>query len=210
MISLEELQISANVMDDDALLYISSPQKLRSLEISDSKGFSHVGISYLAQLKNMQHLKLNACFDFTDECLSHLPVMTTLETLDISACWTITDNGIRFLSMLPRLHTLNIEGCRNITNAAYQHIASITSLRSLTVSLSMTSQSTIDDTGLLHLSKCTRLRNLVLQCCIHVTMKGIRFLEGMAFLQILEVSHSRVAKQNLKEIRELLPWVCVV
>jgi hypothetical protein len=59
MTSLEELQISANIMDDDALLYISSPQKLRSLKILESKGFSHVGISYLAQLKNMQHLKLS-------------------------------------------------------------------------------------------------------------------------------------------------------
>jgi len=144
-----------------------------------------VGVGYLcARLSNLQEFHLS-CSGVTDMSMEHLKTLQNLMVLDMFEA-VITDNGVQYFcqavsSRNQNLTTIEFAGGR-LSNLALQHIATIPALTSVNVA----QNALIDDGGVEHLRVMTHLRHLNLSGTA-TTERGVGHLASIASLRTLSL-----------------------
>ncbi len=176
------------------LAAISLP--LEDLDLSHCTGLRDEGLQYLAALP-LKSLKIKSCDTITDGGLEFLSACRTLESLSIWACHQITGNGLRAISNLP-LRTLNLKYCSGITNAALSLLSSFTKLQTLTCSIRI-----FDEQSLNSISRLSTLQTLNLEGCTFPPT-GIHALSALHALRRLNLDGCKeLTDGNLAEISTL-------
>ncbi|QIV96660.1 leucine rich repeat (LRR) protein [Allofrancisella inopinata] len=91
----------------------------RSLNLSNCKGITDAGVSYVAHCRFLEELNLSGS-SVTDKGLKHIGFgLYNLRILDLSNCSDVTDKMIAplLINNLPKLEFLNVLGCNNISIA---------------------------------------------------------------------------------------------
>ncbi|KEI35050.1 hypothetical protein FRA_41c09430 [Francisella sp. W12-1067] len=91
----------------------------RSLNLSNCKGITDVGVSYVAHCRFLEELNLSGS-SVTDKGLKRIGFgLYNLRILDLSNCSDVTDKMIvpLLINNLPKLEFLNVLGCNNISIA---------------------------------------------------------------------------------------------
>ncbi|MHB0924797.1 MAG: leucine-rich repeat domain-containing protein [Bellilinea sp.] len=121
----DEINLRAKNIDDEDLYTlvkaVSGLASLTSLNLSENRKITDLGLSRLAALPGLTRLNLSSC-SISNQGLAHLTALKNLEHLDISYCNRITDEGLRFLKSLNRLAFLDIQRCVKTSHAGVKKI----------------------------------------------------------------------------------------
>lgn len=121
----DEINLRVKNIDDDDLYAlvkaVSGLTSLTTLNLSENRKITDLGLSRLAALPGLTRLNLSSC-SIGNQGLAHLTALKNLEHLDISYCNRITDEGLRFLKLLNRLAFLDIQRCVKTSHAGVKKI----------------------------------------------------------------------------------------
>jgi hypothetical protein len=120
--SLLTVVLEKDITDDKLLKIIKLYHNLTSLDLSDCKRITDVGLAHLRSLP-LQNLNLSDCNRISNIGLYYLKTLP-LQILDLSYCKFITNDGLSYLSSLP-LQQLSLAYCNNITDAGLAHLSSL-------------------------------------------------------------------------------------
>jgi len=113
-----------NIDDDDLYTLVKAVNglaALTTLNLSENRKITDLGLERLAALPGLTHLNLSSC-GISNQGLAHLTALKNLEYLDISYCNRITDEGLRSLKSLNRLAFLDIQRCVKTSHAGVKKI----------------------------------------------------------------------------------------
>lgn len=123
--SSNEIYLRVKNIDDDDLYslvkVLNGVANLTTLNLSENRKVTDVGVSRLSGLPELIRLNLSSC-GITNQGLAHLEALKRLKQLDISFCNRITDEGLRKLKSLTQLEFLDIQGCVKTTHAGVKRI----------------------------------------------------------------------------------------
>ena len=145
---LTELHCDTMVIDDATLVKLSS-LPLRSLHLSNCRGFGRVGIDAITQLHDLRELAFVGCVHLEQEWLERLADLQKLERVDLSYVGSrtfftgisefgdpvapgsgVTSRVLAALGKLPQLRELNV-AYGGVDGAGLRGLQSATALRSL-------------------------------------------------------------------------------
>uniref|UniRef100_A0A0D6R0Q3 Uncharacterized protein n=1 Tax=Araucaria cunninghamii TaxID=56994 RepID=A0A0D6R0Q3_ARACU len=143
--------------------------KFDGCEISSS-GLESVGKS----CKSLQELSLSKCGGVTDEGISALVVgCRDLKILDLTCCHNITDVAVSAIATSCRyLSCLKMESCSLVTETSMDVLGD--NCHFLEV-LDLT-DSSISDSGLKSISRCSELTTLKLGICQNISDEGLKYI----------------------------------
>ncbi|XP_043726348.1 F-box/LRR-repeat protein 3 [Telopea speciosissima] len=191
---------------DNSLIVISSVCKstLRSIDLSRSKCFSHVGLSNLVlNCSSLVELDLSNGTELTDSAAAAIAEARNLEKLWLVRCKLISDLGIGCIAVgCKKLRLISLKWCLGVTHLGVGLLAiKCKDIRSLDLSyvpitkkclpsilqlqhleeLVLTGCLGIDDGDLATLKRgCASLQTLNMSCCQNVTHEGLFFLTNGA------------------------------
>jgi internalin A len=178
--TLRGLYIHQNQAGDAGVAHLASLTNLREL-ILGSGHFTDAGLSVLSGLPKLEYLMLWGTA-FGDAGMVHVARIPNLTTLNVSHL-PLTNRGVEYIAQSPKLETLSLYGVMGITGPALKDLAEMKTLRRLDLgcppgqktringtSMVFLAKSTslealdapraLDDSGLVHLAKLPRLREL--------------------------------------------------
>ncbi|KAL1819188.1 hypothetical protein ACET3Z_014057 [Daucus carota] len=198
---------------DEALIFISSMCKkmLRSINLSRSRFFSHLGLSNL--VKNccgLVEIDLSNAEDLRDSGLAVLAEAKNLERLSLARCKMITDIGIGCVAVgCRRLRFISLRWCLGVGDLGVGLIAAkCKEMQSLDLSYLP-----ITEKCLSQVMKLEHLEHLVLEGCIAIDDDSLAALKhGFKTLQTLNISscenvnHAGLSSliNEAKPLRELI------
>lgn len=215
---LEHLHLSACGLKDDGIELIAGLRELRTLDLSDNE-ITGAGCRSLAGLSNLQALQLNEN-PIDDAGLAQLTKLKRLRTLDISDTNVAGDNlaGLarmtdlreiklndlssftgRDLGVLAgalRLKLLNLSGT-TVGDEGLQQLALVTQLETLYLPPNMT------DAGFAPLAKLTNLQRLHVHPLAKITGEGLKHLESLPNLRLLDLNRTQITDKGLAAISRL-------
>ncbi|KAL0389017.1 UNVERIFIED_CONTAM: F-box/LRR-repeat protein 3 [Sesamum calycinum] len=170
--SLEDIDITENVIDDEGLEAISRCSKLLNLKMGLSMygtdhGLSHVG----RRCQNLIELDLYRCMWITDVGIGAIANAKCLQlkALEIRGCPSVSSVGLSAIAMgCKHLTILDIKKC-DINDAGLIHLAHYSQyLKQINISYCP-----VTDDGLLALASISCLRNLTILHVIRLTPDGL-------------------------------------
>jgi Leucine-rich repeat (LRR) protein len=192
---LRALQLSANLLDDEAMRVFGQLPKLENVSLYGTQ-VTDQGFGYLAGCEGLQNLSAHGS-GITDAGVARFastakPRLTTLSLAQTG----ITDAALDHLAGIPSLEYLDLSGT-GVTDAGLIHLAELKGLTSLSLrGLPITSN------GLRSLAGLTRLRYLYLNET-QVADDGLRHLQRMPELNQLWLAKTPVRGYGFADLRGL-------
>lgn len=170
--SLSELQVLEIYDKKAGYAFFSQLEKLSCLErlkIIENPNLSVDSIDSLTKLKRLRVLKLDCCQNVDDACLNKVSEMENLEYLFIDA----------------------LDANVQITDEGFKQIAQLKNLKRISLgNLSIT------DRALKELSKMESLREVYIYHCPNITCDGIKSLQTLPELRVLNVSDCKTLTES--------------
>jgi hypothetical protein len=215
---LRELEIYAVSLSDDALEDLTELPRLERLHLSAQ--ISREGVLLVSRMTQLQALALNLPPDADTGPLRQLQ---ELESLRLMAGNTLRDGDLEFLADMPRLQAFwlqcSIEGD---VLSALRHVPQLTELRLQAnqlgnldlefirghiqlrhLTLESNSGNDINDEGLRYLERMADLRYLNLSHCRRLTDDGLARLDRLHKLQTLRLRWTGVTDRGLPRLARL-------
>ncbi|KAL8093123.1 hypothetical protein AgCh_035129 [Apium graveolens] len=175
------------VVTDEYLSFVSSVCMLRSVILSRSRLFSHVGLSSLVKnCVGLVEIDLSNVEDLRDSSLGVLAEAKNLEKLCLARCKMITDIGIGCVAVgCRKLRFISLRWCLGVGDLGVGLIAvKCKEIQSLDLSYLQ-----ITEKCLLQVMKLDRLEHLVLEGCITIDDDSLAtHKHGFKTLQTLNIS----------------------
>lgn len=152
-----------------------------------------IWVQHLELIEEVNYLDLGNQ-QITDDDLDLLDRFLSLEWLNLSST-EITDKGLSSIAKLNGLKYLYIDNCRWITNEGLEDISKLRTLEGL----SLAENSKISNEGLEHLKTIPHLKKLTLRET-GVKNAALFALEGMRFLEYLDVSYTDISDSALSSL----------
>lgn len=178
--------LAKSEVSNDDLRHLSFCPGLSALDL-DNTSVSDAGMPHVGGMGTLEYIRLSNAL-VSDDGLEHLYGLPKLERLDIGSCPGCHWPGQRPVS--PAKVRRN-----QITNRALGFLAELLALRSLGLQATQ-----VNDAGLLrYMEDLSQLQSLSL-AYLDVTDKGIRALEGLAWLERLNLRHTGVSSTGIVEL----------
>jgi hypothetical protein len=219
---LEEVEVIDCAVGDLFIARLAHSKRLKTLTL-DTTRVTARGLKALEGLRQVRSLKINNS-PIGNDGLIGLRSMTNLEYLYIAEL-PIDDRGLDNLPDLFRLN--NLELCRlNVTDAGLAKIKTGPTLTALDLSgtkirgdalsqfctpnlrMLLLVDTPIDNDGLRHLEKATRLDDLALDGTA-ITDEGLAHLTKIPSLSCLELRRTKITASGLRYL-EKLPNICML
>ncbi len=221
---LPELDLQASKVTPAGLASIEKFQGLTVLSMENT----NLGLDMVEQIskfQNLQELSVDNNPRFDDQCLAVVCQMPNLKLLSISATG-VTDEGLAHLEKATQLQTLRLNRNGTLTGSHFPPLATLTELQvSRTTFGEHSLQKVAQIAGLevfyareagvlnktvLHLKKCSNLRELHLSANDYLTSDGFAKLKGLRNLEVVHVDgcllmdgdamHGLTASKGLREL----------
>lgn len=189
-------------VDFELLKSLSLCRKLKELDLSGCIRIKDATFYYLTRLSCLVTLKLNGCVGFSDrgmDVVSKLP----LRSLSLRGCDNITDNGWQMVTRLAA--TLQSLDLTDVGIIDFSFMCHLTTLSNLT-HLNLSGKQQLSELAFRSLSKLTRLRLLRLSGTFSFNICHISSLQE---LEVLDVSHQLLSRQNCDVLRNLRSLRCL-
>ncbi|KAJ1437524.1 Leucine-rich repeat [Sesbania bispinosa] len=165
-------------VDDDTLnsVSLSWSSSLRSINLSGSRFFTHVGLSSLVlKCSNLVEIDLSNRTDLTDSAAKAIAEAANLERLWLARCKSITDMGIACIAVkCTKLRSVGLRWCIRITDFGVGLIAiKCKEIQSLDLSYLP-----ITEKCLSHILQLKHLEDLVLEHCLGIDDEGLATLQA--------------------------------
>lgn len=181
---LENLSLYDNEQISNlGMAFLARSASLRRLDI-DKTRVTQAGVTALLRLPGWEHLSLPSG-SVNDTILSQLGRQTHLRYLALGRPRPgepYTERGLAALTLLTQLAELHLEG-PGVTDAAMLQVARFKTLRRLRLM-----SCPVTDAGLARIKSLSGLETLDLKATKHVTLAGLRHLNGLARLNDLHAS----------------------
>ncbi len=161
----------------------------------DNESFP-IWVQHLELIEEIRYLDLREQ-TITDENLALLERFVSLEWLNLSST-EITDTGLLSIAKLNGLRHLYLDNCRWITNDGLRSLSKIRTLEGL----SLAGNSKITNEGLRYLNNIPHLTELTFRGT-GIQNAALSILEGMLFLQYLDVSYTDISDSALPALSVL-------
>jgi len=219
--TLQELDLSHTQITDVGLEHLKRLQKVRKLNLYYAEYITDSGLGNLTSWRNLERLDLHGT-RITSKALEHIAHLTNLKYLDISFT-AIDDDGFENLASLTHLEHLAIGGDR-LTGSCLAFLKLMPALVSLDVGGMQWVDSglwglPLNDANLKQIGALSSLKYLSLNGAnltdrgadrpgspeaIRKDLKNLRFLGGLANLEVLDLSRTAVTAESLEPLK-LLP-----
>ena len=207
MKSLEDLDLSCANITDAGLAELCRGTSLKSLTIGRCK-VTDAGLANVANLKSLEYLSL-AHVPISGDGLAALKQCPSLREI----CLRFVDlqsNPIPHIVAIPSLEELRLYHIgAPITDESLNQLSRLTNLKMLSIVTEKTSQMTITNAGIAHLSRLKKLEHVSLNHCEKITNKGLKHFEGLASLRQLRLDKSPVTKAGADWLKGKIPGLSV-
>ncbi|KAL7248646.1 hypothetical protein ACSBR2_003399 [Camellia fascicularis] len=177
---------------DSSLSIISSVcnKMLRSIDLSRSKFFTHVGLlNLVTKCSNLVEIDLSNATELSDQAAAVIAKAKNLEKLWLARCKSITDMGIGCIAVgCKKLRLINLKWCLGVGDFGVGLIAvKCKEIRSLDLSYLP-----ITNKCLPSILKLQHLEDLVLEGCFGIDDDSLAVLkQGCKSLEMLDISSSQ-------------------
>ncbi|KAH9305577.1 hypothetical protein KI387_009981, partial [Taxus chinensis] len=175
-IALQQLILAYCVPQVTSALF-ASLQKIESLRLIKFDGceISSSGLESIGKsCKSLQELSLSKCSGVTDEGISVLVASCRdLKIMDLTCCHNLTDVAVSAIATFCRyISCLKMESCSLVTETSLNVLGD--SCHFLEV-IDLT-DSSINNTGLKFMSRCSKLTTLKLGICQNISDEGLKYI----------------------------------
>ena len=182
-------------------------QTLNTLNVQGCHFITENGVKYLTYIcQNLTHLNLRGCTKVNDAAMGYISQFSLLEYLDVTGCVHVTDAGMKHLSTSPsksRLKYLDLTFCHQITDEGVKYLSELTKLEDLTLQCCRH----ITSQGLTHLvNSCTDIKYLNLTGCHLFDLSGVKSEKGLKHLEKLNMMGCKLTNDSC--LRVLSEWTC--
>ncbi|XP_059668097.1 F-box/LRR-repeat protein 3 [Cornus florida] len=183
-----DLSLCPRITDDSlTIISVFCKKMLRSIDLSRSKFFTHLGVSNLVMYcPNLVELDLSNATELRDTAAAAIAEAKNLEMLCLARCKSITDIGIGCIAVgCRKLRLINLKWCMGVGDLGVGLIAvKCKEIRSLDLSYLP-----ITNKCLPPILKLQHLEDLVLEGCFGVDDDGLAVLkQGCKSLKTLDMS----------------------
>jgi F-box/leucine-rich repeat protein 14 len=133
--------------------------------------------------------------------IQRLPLLTTL---NLGCCSQLSDCAFNNVTALQQLKITDLSFC-SISDKTMKLLGKSTSLQELDVSYC----SAITNLGLMHIAAVTTLQQLRICGCRELKGDTVKPLTSLVNLKSLEVSYTKIPKQHLDELSQVLPRLSI-
>lgn len=190
LLSLTELNIGKCYISNIQIKYIlNNCPTLTSLDLNNCYDITDVVIKNIIILKLLKSINIKNCNKITNKGVSYFSKCLLLETINVNGCYLIND--LSFISNLKSLMSLNIGYCHRISDKTIECIPeSLTELK--------IEYCDITDETIRLISKLQFLKVLDLSGNEYITNVGMKYLQNLKLLEIIDVRFCKIKNKDIK------------
>lgn len=204
---LVSLVLGFTKIDDEGLAKLVPLKHLTFLGI-DNTSITDMGLRHIAGMKKLKVLQLGGNEKVTKNGLRHLAPLAELEYLDLSDL-NVDDASLSHLAKLSQLKQLNLGGTEVSLQGAFQLAKQLPQLEiagpfgRLAGGRRLTLDPDVTDDVLAGLKNLGTLRELNLWECGQVTDAGMKHLQALDQLEVLELGYTQITDEGLKHLESM-------